>query len=269
MAVAFCLAVPLALASPSAGAATTPAGLLLDELTWTEVRDALQAGHTTIIIPVGGTEQNGAHMALGKHNFRAAALAARIAAALGNALVAPVVSYVPEGRISPPAGHMRFPGTISVPQDAFEGILMGAARSFRQHGFRDIVFLGDSGNYQDSIAAVSARLNREWAGTSARVHPLPQYYQAATGVFNEALRARGITDTRIGTHAGLADTSLMLGIDPSRIRENAMRTPPASETASGVTGDPTGASAALGKVGTDLIVERTTRAIRDAVAVRR
>ncbi len=262
-------ALSLACASFSATTATSASSLLLDELTWTEVRDALKAGHTTVIIPIGGTEQNGPHMALGKHNFRASALAARIAAGLGNALVAPVVSYVPEGRISPPAGHMRFPGTISVPQDAFEGVLLGAARSFRQHGFRDIVFLGDSGNYQDSIAAVAARLNREWAGTSVRAYPMPQYYQAATSVFNEALRGRGITEAQIGTHAGLADTSLMLGVDPSRIRENAMRATPGPQAVSGVTGDPTRASSALGKVGTELIVEHTTRAIRDAVAIRR
>jgi len=65
-------------------------------------RDALRAGATTIIIPIGGTEQNGPHMALGKHNVRAAALSQRIAEKLGNALVAPVLSYVPEGRVTPP-----------------------------------------------------------------------------------------------------------------------------------------------------------------------
>jgi len=33
--------------------------VLLEELTWTEVRDAVRAGKTTIIVPAGGTEQNG------------------------------------------------------------------------------------------------------------------------------------------------------------------------------------------------------------------
>jgi len=54
------------LTAPAAGA-QTPDTVLLEELTWTEVRDAIRAGKTTIIIPVGGTEQNGPHMALGKH----------------------------------------------------------------------------------------------------------------------------------------------------------------------------------------------------------
>ena len=83
-------------------AAALPASVYLQELSTTDVRDALRDGRRTIIIPVGGVEQNGPHMALGKHDFRVHALAGRIAAELGNALVAPVVAYVPEGRISPP-----------------------------------------------------------------------------------------------------------------------------------------------------------------------
>src|SRR6478735_890611 len=104
-------------------AAPTPVSLLVDELTWTELRDAINTGWTTVIVPVGGTEQSGPHMVLGKHNVRARALAARIAASLGNALVAPVIAYVPEGAIDPPAGHMRFAGTISIPDAAFEATL--------------------------------------------------------------------------------------------------------------------------------------------------
>ena len=251
-------AITLACALPA-----TAATVLLDEMTWTEVRDALRAGSTMVIIPVGGTEQNGPHMALGKHNVRAAALSARIADKLGNALVAPVVSYVPEGRISPPAGHMRFAGTISVPGDAFAAIVAGAARSLRQHGFLDIVLIGDSGNYQGQLREVATRLNREWAGTRGRVHYIGAYYQAASEGFNQALRAKGLTNAEIGVHAGAADTSLMLAVDPSRVRTDRMQA--GDEAATGVVGDPSRASAALGKIGIDLAVDQAVEAIRLAV----
>jgi creatinine amidohydrolase len=241
----------------------TAATVQLDDMTWTEVRDALRAGTTTIIIPVGGTEQSGPHMALGKHNVRAAALADRIAARLGNALVAPVVSYVPEGRVSPPAGHMRFPGTISVPDDAFAGIVAGAARSFRQHGFLDIVLIGDHGGYQRQLQDVAQRLNKEWAASRARVHFIGAYYHAASDGFNQALRARGLTDAQIGVHAGAADTSLMLAVDPAKVRADRMQA--GSEAATGVVGDPSRASAALGKIGVDMTVDQTVEAIRQAI----
>ena len=253
----------------SAQAQTAPASVQLDELTWTEVRDALRSGATTVIIPVGGSEQNGPHMALGKHNFRAGALAAQIAGKLGNTLVAPVVAYVPEGRITPPSGHMRFPGTLSVPEDAFAAIVTGASRSLKQHGFLDIVLIGDSGNYQDILQGVAQRLNREWGGSKTRVHYVGAYYRAATDEFAQALRARGLSDAQIGMHAGLADTSLMLAVDPERVRAVPMRAAPVPEASSGVTGEPAQSSAALGRIGTDLIVERTVQAIRQATAQRR
>jgi creatinine amidohydrolase/Fe(II)-dependent formamide hydrolase-like protein len=43
--------------------------VFLEELTWYEVRDAIAGGNTVGIVPTGGTEKNGFHMAMGKHNF--------------------------------------------------------------------------------------------------------------------------------------------------------------------------------------------------------
>lgn len=252
-----------------AGLACLPAAagsVQLDDLTWTEVRDALRAGTTTIIVPVGGTEQNGPHMALGKHNVRAAALSARIAARLGQTLVAPVMAYVPEGRVFPPQGHMRFPGTISVPEDAFEAVLAGAARSLRQHGFLDIVLVGDSGNYQRQLKALAARLNREWAGSPARAHYVAAYYEAGTAGFAQALRGRGLSDGQVGTHAGVADTSLLMAVDESRVRVD--RLGDTAHASSGVTGQPALSSVALGRIGADLVVEKSVAAIRQSMAAR-
>src|SRR6202030_4502183 len=144
--------------------------VFLEELTWTELRDQIRAGKTTIIVPIGGTEQNGAHMALGKHNFRVRYLSDKIARALGNALVAPVIAYVPEGALVPPTGHMRFPGTITVPEDAFDKILEYAARSFKLAGFHDIVFLGDHGSHPKGEKAGADRLNKGWAAQHVHGH---------------------------------------------------------------------------------------------------
>jgi hypothetical protein len=151
----------LLLATPIA-VAQSAATVFLDELTWTELRDQVRAGKTTIIVPIGGTEQNGPHMVLGKHNVRVKVLSEKIAKTLGNALVAPVVAYVPEGSVDPPTAHMKFPGTITLPDAVFEKMLEYAARSFKLHGFRDIVFLGDHGGYQKADQAVADRLNKEW-----------------------------------------------------------------------------------------------------------
>ena len=263
------LAAALGVLATAAGAgAQTPDSVLLEELTWTEVRDAVGAGKTTIIIPVGGTEQNGPHMALGKHNARVKALSQDIARKLGDALVAPVIAYVPEGAITPPTAHMRYPGTITTPDDAFQKVLEWAARSFRQHGFRNIVLLGDHGSTQAGQKAVAARLNREWSAGGARVHAIEEYYRAAERDFAALLKKQGFSDAEIGSHAGAADTSLALAADPQLVRSARLHDGAAPGAADGVSGDPRRASAALGNAGLDLIVARTRDAIAREVARR-
>ena len=201
-------------------------------------------------------------MALGKHNVRATALGGRIAAALGDALVAPVLAYVPEGSISPPSGHMRYSGTISIPEAAFKGTVEGAARSLRQAGFTHVVLIGDHGGYQNLLKETADSLNREWAGTPARAHFIDAYYRATQTAYVQALRAKGLSDAEIGRHAGAADTSLLMAIDPSMVRLNGLAS--AAGEDSGVDGDPRRSSAALGEIGVELIVSQTVSAIRNA-----
>lgn len=247
-------ALALALLLPALTMAQTP--VRLEEMTWTEVRDRVATGTTTVLIPIGGTEQNGPHMVLGKHNVRANVLAQEIARKLGNALVAPVVSYVPE------PGHIRYPGTISIGDAAFDALLEGAARSFQQHGFRDIVFLGDHGGYMKNLDRVAAKLNREWKAGPARAHALPEYYRVTETQYPAELKQRGFTPAEIGTHAGLADTSLALAVDKSLVRADVLsRTTPDKD---GVHGDPRRASAELGQLGVREIVETTVAAIQRA-----
>src|SRR3989442_14844274 len=249
--------------------AQAPDTVFLEELTWTELRTLGQSGKTTIILPIGGTEQNGPHMALGKHNIRVKALSERIARTLGNALVAPVIAYVPEGTLSPPTGHMRFPGTITVPEDVFRRLLESAARSARLHGFRDVVFLGDHGSTQVGEKMVAARVNREWAATPVRAHAIEEYYHAATAGFRALLSARGYRPEELGDHAALPDTALTLALDPSLVRTGLLRDDRAPGARSGAHRDPPGAGAELGRLGVDLIVARTVAAIKASTTNRR
>ena len=199
----------------------------VEHMTSPELRAAIASGKTTLLLPIGGAEQNGDHIALGKHNARATALAAAIAARLGNALVAPVIAYVPEGAIEPPSGHMRHAGTITIPEAAFEATLDSAARSFLKHGFKTVVLLGDHGGYHKSLRRVADRLNARKPAPVVLVPP--EYYREME-------------------HAGIDDTALTLAIEPSMVR------------------DPRGASAEKGRAARDEIVERTAQALRRSLA---
>ena len=246
----------------SAALGASTAGNRIEELTSPEVQARIAAGATTILIPIGGTEQNGPYMTLGKHNARVSYFAAAIAQGLGNALVAPVIAYVPEGAVSPPAAHMRFAGTISISEAAFESMLEGTARSFKQHGFRDVVFLGDHGGYQKNLEHVAERLTKEWARDPAcRVHAYTGYYQASQAPFIAALKSRGYSATEIGTHAGLADTALTLATAPQSVRTDRRSHAPQPGPADGVQGDPRRATAALGQAGAAQIIQTSVAGI--------
>jgi creatinine amidohydrolase len=248
--------------------AQPPDTVLLEEMTWPELRDRVGSASTTIIVPVGATEQNGPHMTLGKHNARVKVLSEKIARALGHTLVAPVIAYVPEGGLNPATGHMRFPGTITIPGETFQRVLEYAARSFKLHGFRDVVFLADHGGTQADVKAVAARLNREWATSPVRAHAVEEYYRAAVVEFPRLLTERGYRKEELGQHAGLADTSLMLAVDPRMVRPGRLQPGIWPKGPSGVSGDPSRASEELGRLGVEMIVARTVEAIRTSIARR-
>ncbi|HEY3910825.1 MAG TPA: creatininase family protein [Stellaceae bacterium] len=261
----FCVLLVGAAAAQAAAHAAPSSSLYLELLTWPELRADIAAGKTTILVPIGGTEQNGPQMALGKHNVRVHVLAGKIAEALGNALVAPVIAYVPEGDVDRPSGHLKFPGTITIPVGAFEQTLEYAAKSFKLAGFRNIVFLGDHGGYQRVEQDVAARLNREWAKTPVRAWANAEYYRASEVEFGQLLKSKGYSEAEIGTHAGLLDTSLMMGADPSLVRADLLGE---TKPGDGVHGNPSRSSAALGQLGVELVVKRTVAAIRDDIARR-
>lgn len=255
--IVFALAVSPAFAQ--APSLPQPGSVFLEELTWIEVRDAIAAGKTTIIIPTGGTEQNGPHIVLGKHNYLVKYKAGEIAARLGNALVAPVVAYVPEGDVDPPTGHMRYAGTITTPQEVFVKVLEYAARSFKRHGFTDIVLVGDSGGNQEGQRLVAAALNKEWSATQVRVHHITAYYP---GRGDDWVVSQGVSAEDVGTHAGTHDTASLMYINPSMLRFDKLVVGKAGD-GQGHVGNPAKATALFGRRILEMQIEDATTQSRE------
>ena len=165
--------------------------LWTEELTWIEVRNAVSAGNTTIIVSTGGIEQNGPFVVTGKHNFLLETVLPYVAEEIGDALIAPIVKFVPEGNIDEQTGHMAYPGTISLEQSTFEALLTDICRSYAAHGFKDIILIGDSGGNQRGMANVAESLNEQWQNGDTRVHFLPEFYTEDQWSY-EFLKSKGI-----------------------------------------------------------------------------
>jgi creatinine amidohydrolase/Fe(II)-dependent formamide hydrolase-like protein len=190
----------------------------LEEMTWMDVRDAMNAGKKTIIISTGGIEPNGPWLALGKHNYVLRANCDAIARKLGNALCAPIIAFVPEGNHEPASGHMTTMGTISLTQPTYQALLTDIVRSFKVHGFENIIMIGDSGGNGGGMTAVAKTLTTEWGGTPLVAH-VPEHYQYST--VTTLLRELGVIkegQPDDGLHDDPGITLNMMVADPKSVR---------------------------------------------------
>ncbi|HEY0929815.1 MAG TPA: creatininase family protein [Gemmatimonas sp.] len=193
-----------------------PNTVWLEEMTWMDIRDALKAGKTTVIITTGGMEPNGPWLVTGKHNYVLHTNCEAIARKMGNALCAPIVKFVPEGNLEPPSGHMTSPGTMSVREGTFRNLLTDLVHSLKVHGFKNIILIGDSGGNQGGQRAVADSLTTIWKGSPVVAH-VQEYYDYAS--VTEYMKTRGIAE---GASDNLHDDAIitlnMFIDDPKSVR---------------------------------------------------
>tara|TARA_B100000029_G_scaffold503723_2_gene581229 strand:+ start:1155 stop:1982 length:828 start_codon:yes stop_codon:yes gene_type:complete len=189
--------------------------VFIADMTWMEVRDAMRAGKDTVIIATGGIEQNGPYLVANKHGVVLKAMTESIARTLGNALVAPIVDFVPEGDIKPPTVHMKYPSTVSVSEGTYRALLTDIVSSYKTHGFKHIVLIGDSGGNQEGLKTVAAAQD-ESAKDGPRVSYVPEYYNY--GDVATFIADLGIKQVPEGLHDDVGITAIMSTVDPASIR---------------------------------------------------
>jgi creatinine amidohydrolase len=231
-----------AFASPS-----LDSSVLMEEMTTTEVRDAIRMGKTTVLIFNGSTEASGQHLALGKHIYRARYLGERVARELGNALVAPVMPFAPT------TDEMRFPGTINLSPGTFSGVNEEVADSMMKAGFKYIILMGDHGGNQAPLKALAPELDAKYCSRGVRVFYSSDAYIESNREIEAYLMEHDFPPSR---HAGVADTSELWAVNATYVRPDKIVVgapvpsagrPLALGTA-GVEGDPRKSSQELGRM---------------------
>jgi creatinine amidohydrolase len=242
---------------------TPPNTVWLEEMTWMDVRDAMKAGKTTVIISTGGIEPNGPWLALGKHNYVLRANCEAIARKLGNALCAPIIELVPEGRIDPASGHMTTPGTLSLREETFRAVLTDVVQSLKVHGFKNIILIGDSGGNQAGQRAVADSLTAIWKGDPVVAH-VQEYYDYAGAA--KHMETRGIP---AGQSDNLHDDPIialnMFITDPNSVRYE-QRVKAGKATINGFSFADKSKAAQLAREIVDFRANTTVAAIQKAIA---
>jgi creatinine amidohydrolase len=188
-----------------------PREVLLERLSWPEVSNALEEGVTTAIIPSGSTEQHGTHLPLCVDTRHATAIAGAVARRLGNCLVTPTVA------VGCSSHHMAFPGTLSLAPTTFERIHADYCRSLAQHGFEAICCFSMHGGNFEPLRDAEPRLDAI-AGPRCRVVAFTDL-DAFLCVWQAAVEAQAGQPFRLGGHADLAESSVMLALEPELVHE--------------------------------------------------
>jgi creatinine amidohydrolase len=233
--------------------------LFIEDMTWMEVRDAMKAGKKTVIVATGGVEQNGPYLVTGKHNVVLRGTTEAIARKLGNALIAPIVPFVPEGDIDPPTVHMKYPGTISVREDTYRNLLTDICRSLQTHGFTTIILIGDSGGNQAGLEEVAKQLNAQSTDQKTRALYIPEYYDFAAVA--KWLEEKGIKQVPEGYHDDFGMTAMMMAVDRDSVRTK-QRIAAGKFSINGVKLAPAKKTVEWGKRIIDFRADATVKAIR-------
>ncbi len=247
----------------------------LAELTSPEVADALAGGIDCVILPVGSTEQHGAHLPLSTDSLHTVAVLDEVAKRLP-ALIAPLI---PVGRAD---HHMAFPGTITVRQETLHATIRDWCDSFFRHGFRHaLVYSGHGGNAAP-LARIIAALNQAEPGHSIIGCTDWSVYD---GTLFPVAEAHGVGKLEAGWHAGELETSMVLALDSDLVlmdrarpgfigdlaplRDTLMRDGVGAVAPTGVLGDPRPATRERGERYLAALTDAVTRFFREALAARR
>lgn len=238
--------------------------VFMDDMTWSEITNAMKAGKTTVILPAGGLEATGPFITLNKHQNMLRAQTNMIARKLGNALVAPVLRYVP------PDDFVRGPyvGDFNVSLGAYVSVLTDVVTALKDQGFKQIILIGDHQGAQRGLKQVAEDLTAKWGSNSpARVHFVPEYYDR-TAVQTYIKGTLGITEKQ-NPGGGFGDnyynTAILFAVNPDAIRLN-QRIEADTLTVNGVDLKPIEKTIANGKKILEMQSDQTVKAIQKAIA---
>ena len=180
----------------------------MEEMTWPEIGAALQAGFGTVLILAGAVEQHGPHLPLGTDTMLGYERGVRLAEALGNALVAPVI------RPGISEHHMAFPGSFTISPETFKGLLREYCLSMARHNFQNIVLVPTHGGNYSAMEELLPEL-REALPRQKIILMSRSDSTAAHQVMQEEL---GVDPQKAGVHAGLVETAMVLVHRPDLVQ---------------------------------------------------
>ena len=242
--------------------------VFMEEMTWAEIQEAMEQGVDTVIVCAASHEQHGPHMAESTDYMIGRSQYGEVARRMG-ALVAPII----RPGLSP--HHMSLPGSLTLRPEVFRGIVEDYVDGYVRHGFKKIVLGSSHGGNFGTMDQMAQELDAKYPEVKiVSALSLADFTQTCS----DADEMFGLEKGACGAHACCFETSIMLYIAPELVKmDRVVRGYMSTDTAegakklleggvkaltpTGILGDPTCATAEMGKAYLEMLVDRTCQAI--------
>jgi creatinine amidohydrolase/Fe(II)-dependent formamide hydrolase-like protein len=180
----------------------------LEEMSWYQVKQALESGVDTVVAAAGSMEQHGPHMPMITDTLLGTAVAEGVAARMGNVLRGPTIPFGVSEH------HMAFKGTITLDKETFKAVVRQYVHCLGHHGFKNVVIIPSHGGNFGPLAELLEETGGEING--ARYLPYTDLMEFV-GVMIKVAEPDGISPEIAGAHAGEAETSMVLAERPELV----------------------------------------------------
>lgn len=277
--IVFAIGVLLTVSVVASAAPPKQPTVLMEEMSWTEIRDAIKSGKTTVLLVSGSIEQHGPHLPTMTDSLVGKYMAQQAALKLGNALVSPVML------VGLAEHHLGFPGTISLNFFDFISVLTDYCNSLADAGFKNIILISSHGGNTDTIIAYAPRIAK------ILLNKADVYVATGANGPDDARRRKALAEKyhvtlgKAGVHSGWMETSMVLAVRPDLVDmskaeegldnedfyspQNAKRNQLKGfavgvkpYAANGILGDPRGASAEAGKEILEMNIDELVATVR-------
>jgi len=180
----------------------------MEEMTWPDIRSAIEEGFATVVVAVGSTEQHGPHLPTMTDTRIGDAVVERVARILGYTLKA---RSIPVGVSE---HHLAFGGTVSLRPETLKLVLHDTIDSLARCGFRRIVILPTHGGNFATVRQTIDGAQDAYPGVEVTGYADLMGLMAC---LNSVSADFGVSAEEAGGHAGENETSMMMALEPALV----------------------------------------------------
>jgi creatinine amidohydrolase len=228
----------------------------LKYMSWPDIRNKIDSGYDTVIIVLASTEQHGLHLAECTDEVIGLGFACGLADRLKNALVAPpIIPGLSEH-------HLALPGSLSLRKEIFRGIAEDYVNCYIRHGFNKFIFISSHGGNMEETKSIVEEMQTAYPD-KLFINTLSLEFLIK--LFSTFEKQYNMPVGSCGGHACAFETSVMLYLEPELVNmekaragfvgipdktllDNMFNHGIVGISEIGVIGDPTLATAELGEI---------------------